>query len=43
MNLVRIPSSNLDDVWNLVNKDISDALSYSGNHTNSQFFYDCVK
>jgi hypothetical protein len=43
MNLVRIPSSNLDDVWNLVNKDISDALSYSGNHTNAQFVYDCVK
>ena len=43
MNLVRIPSSNLDDVWNLVNKDISDALSYSGNHTDAQFVYDCVK
>ena len=43
MNLVRIPSSNLNDVWNLVNKDISDALSYSGNHTDAQFVYDCVK
>ncbi len=43
MNLVRIPSSNLDDVWNLVNKGISDALSYSGNHTDAQFVYDCVK
>ena len=43
MNLVRIPSSNLNDVWNLVNKDISDALSYSGNHTDAQFVYNCVK
>lgn len=43
MNLVNIPSSNLDDVWSLVKKDISEALSYSGNHTDSQFVYDCVK
>ena len=43
MNLVNIPSSNLDDVWSLVKKDISDALSYSGDHTDSQFVYDCVK
>ena len=43
MNLVHIPSSNLDDVWNLVKKDISEALSYSGNHTDADFVYDCVK
>jgi hypothetical protein len=43
MNLVNIPSSNLDDVWSLVKKDISDALSYSGNHTDAQFVYDCIK
>ena len=43
MKLVNIPSSNLDDVWSLVKKDISDALSYSGDHTDSQFVYDCVK
>lgn len=43
MNLVNIPSSNLDDVWSLVKKDISDALSYSGDHTDSQFVYDCIK
>ena len=43
MNLVHIPSSNLDDVWSLVKKDISDALSYSGDHTDSQFVYDCIK
>ena len=33
MNLVKIPKSNLDDVWSLVKKDISEAISYSGNHT----------
>jgi len=43
MNLVNIPSSRLDDVWNLVKKDISEALSYSGNHTDADFVYDCVK
>ena len=43
MNLVHIPSSNLDDVWNLVKKDISEALSYSGNHTDAQFVYDTLK
>ena len=43
MNLVNIPSSNLDDVWSLVKKDISEALSYSGNHTDSQFVYDTLK
>jgi len=43
MNLVRIPSSNLDDVWKLVKKDISEALSFSGNHTNAQFVYDSIK
>jgi len=43
MKLVNIPSSNLEDVWSLVKKDISEALSYSGNHTDAQFVYDCVK
>ena len=43
MNLVHIPSSNLDDVWNLVKKDISEALAYSGNHTNADFVYDVLK
>ena len=43
MKLVNIPSSNLDDVWSLVKKDISEALSYSGNHTDAQFVYDCIK
>ena len=43
MNLVNIPSSNLDDVWSLVKKDIAEALSYSGNHTDAQFVYDTLK
>tara|TARA_Y100000389_G_scaffold37566_1_gene31922 strand:- start:25298 stop:25741 length:444 start_codon:yes stop_codon:yes gene_type:complete len=43
MNIVNIPSSNLDDVWSLVKKDISEALSYSGNHTDAQFVYDTIK
>ena len=43
MKSVNIPSSNLDDVWSLVKKDISEALSYSGDHTDAQFVYDCVK
>ena len=40
MNLVRIPTSNIDDVWNLVKKDIQEALSYSGNHTDSDFVFE---
>ena len=43
MKLVNIPTSNIEDVWSLVKKDISEALSYSGNHTDSDFVYDCVK
>ena len=43
MNIVNIPSINLDDVWSLVKKDISEALSYSGNHTDAKFVYDTVK
>ena len=43
MKLVNIPSSNLDDVWSLVKKDISEALSYSGNHTDAQFVYETIK
>ena len=43
MKLVNIPSSNLDDVWSLVKKDIAEALSYSGNHTDAQFVYDTLK
>ena len=43
MNLVKIPKFNLDDVWSLVNKDINEALSYSGNHTDSEFVFDTLK
>ena len=43
MNIVNIPSSNLDDVWSLVKKDISEALSFSGNHTDAKFVYNTVK
>jgi len=43
MNLVRIPTSNIDDVWNLVKKDIQEALSYSGNHTDSDFVLETLK
>ena len=43
MNIVNIPSINVDDVWSLVKKDISEALSYSGNHTDAKFVYDTVK
>ena len=43
MNIVNIPSSNLDDVWSLVKKDISEALSFSGNHTDAQFVYESIK
>ena len=43
MKLVRIPSSNLDDVWLLVEKDISSALQYSGNHTDAEFVKETIK
>ena len=43
MKLVNIPSSNLDDVWSLVKKDINEALSYSGNQTDAQFVYESIK
>ena len=43
MKLVRIPTSYIDDVWNLIKKDIQEALSYSGNHTDSDFVFDTLK
>ena len=43
MKLVNLPSSNLDDVWSLVKKDISEALSYSGNQTDAQFVFESIK
>jgi len=43
MNLVRIPKSNLDQTWPMVEVAIQDALTYSGNQHNSQFVYDVIK
>ena len=37
MKLVRIPAEQLDKVWSLIEKDIKDALAYSGNLTSSSF------
>ena len=43
MKLVRIPTSNIDEVWPLVKKDIADALVFSGNHTDAQFVLDTLR
>ena len=43
MNLVRIPTSYTDKVWNLVKKDIAEALSFSGNQTDADFVYESIK
>jgi len=43
MNIVEIPLSDLDNVWNLVKKDIAQALSYSGNYTDSDFVLEQLK
>ena len=43
MKLVRIPTSNINEVWPLVKKDIADALVFSGNHTDAQFVFDTLK
>ena len=37
MKLVRIPAEQLDKVWSLIEKDIKDALAYSGNLTSLSF------
>jgi len=37
MKLVRIPAEQLNTVWSLIEKDIKDALAYSGNLTSSSF------
>nr|ADD96581.1 hypothetical protein [uncultured organism MedDCM-OCT-S11-C359] len=37
MKLVRIPADQLDTVWSLIEKDIKDALAFSGNLTSSSF------
>ena len=37
MKLVRIPADQLEKVWSLIEKDIKDALAFSGNLTSSSF------
>jgi len=37
MELVRIPIAELDKVWSIVDKDIRNALAYSGQLTDSNF------
>jgi len=43
MQLINIPINKLDEVWSLVKKNIQEALSYSGNHTDSDFVYQTIK
>tara|TARA_R110000796_G_C14343861_1_gene410719 strand:+ start:213 stop:653 length:441 start_codon:yes stop_codon:yes gene_type:complete len=43
MELVSIPEAKINDVWPLVEKPIQEALSYSGNHQDSQFVYDTLR
>jgi hypothetical protein len=43
MKLVRIPIAELDKVWSIVDKDIKNALAYSGQLTNSKFVLDYAK
>jgi len=43
MNIVQIPISNINDVWSLVLKDIKEALSYSGNYTDSDYVLEKLK
>jgi hypothetical protein len=43
MELVRIPIEELDKVWSLVEKDIKNALAYSGQLNDSDFVYETAK
>jgi hypothetical protein len=43
MDLVRIPTKELDKVWSLIEKDIKNALAYSSQLTDSQFIYELSK
>ena len=43
MELLRIPTQELDKAWGLVHKDIRQALAYSGQLTDSDFVYDLLK
>ena len=43
MELVRIPTQELDKVWSLIEKDIRKALLYSGQLTDSDFVLEMAK
>jgi len=43
MELVRIPIIELDKVWSLVEKDIKNALAYSGQLTDSDYVFETAK
>ena len=43
MKLVRIPAEQIDQVWSLIEKDIIDALAFSGNLTSSNFVLENTK
>jgi type II secretory pathway component PulJ len=43
MELVRIPTQELDKVWSLIEKDIRKALLYSGQLTDSDFVLETAK
>ena len=43
MQLLNIPIKKVDEVWSLVKKNIQEALSYSGNHTDSDFVYQTIQ
>ena len=43
MKLIRIPTQELDKVWGLVDKDIRQALAYSGQLTDSEFVLENAK
>lgn len=43
MELVRIPSKELDKIWGLLEKDIRKALIYSGQLTDSDFVFENAK
>jgi len=40
VKLVSIPKNKINDVWNIVENDIQNALNRSGNYANSQHFKD---
>jgi len=43
MNLVRIPTEELEKVWSLIEKDIRQALAYSSQLTDSNFVFEIAK